>query len=608
MLVLACVVILNACESTETDQVHNGEDASIDKTELLALVASGLGGVESLSNLDSFSTEEERVYYLMGQGPESGSGLMKLPSNTTRVMNDLAGERLRIDVTSKFPSRSGGYDKRESSELIIGQSGYLNEDDFLGIGKKKDKPSRSDRTAITVKIERLMNPHILLKEALDNPDLASVATNSDDESFGRRYTEEEVFPVTVDRVRQTGKRTLIVTPEWLQESEGTDFYHHMVEKTQVDGDWLNRVHQHMDIDEAAHHRLVIEDEVYPITLHINRESGLVAKLSTMEWDVVYGDVPLEVVYTDWQDVGGVAFPNRVNLTAAGAPRIDLVRSSISVNPDLDDENFKPPEGIEYTHDEAIASRARYLSQSLIMFGAAGVGRPSIDSVEINPGITLLYAAPADGVYTLIVEQENSIVVIEPGQNDLKGEQVIKWIGEHYPEKPISHLIISHHHNDHGGGIRPYVAVGAKLVVHEDAVDHYRRQASRPPSRILPDALDRNPMELEITGVSAEGSVRLEDSLRTVVIYPLAMGHVTDMVYAFIEGDDVVYAGDLYVSGLARDLRSGTKRAADILPFHAAASLKNGIEAQGLGTPMLVGSHDRQAVSFQVLLDYLDDDG
>ncbi|GIT34798.1 MAG: hypothetical protein Ct9H300mP4_11170 [Gammaproteobacteria bacterium] len=67
---------------------------------------------------------------------------------------------------------------------------------------------------------------------------------------------------------------------------------------------------------------------------------------------------------------------------------------------------------------------------------------------------------------MVVEQANGVVVIEPGMNDLKGEEIIKWIGKRYPGKPVTHLIVSHHHNDHGGGIRPYVASGATLVVHK----------------------------------------------------------------------------------------------------------------------------------------------
>ena len=603
LMIMAVFSVVTGCQQAE--ETANGS-ASPGVSDVIALAVSGIGGEEALANLNGFSALEQRDYHIMGQGPEPGHGLMKLLPASVRVRHDLAGRQMRLDTTSSFPARGGGYNKRESIQLIIGQSGYLNEDDFLGILKRKDKPSTPDKIAGTIKTERLLNPHMLLKEVLNDPSSATLASADADQPTGRLFTDADVFPVTIDRVRQTGKRTLIVTDEWLQRSQDTRFHELMVEKTQVDNDWLSRWHESTQIDEAAHHRLVIEDEVFPITLFIDRETGHISKLRTMEWDVVYGDVPLEVNYHDWQAIDGVYFPNRLQMSIGGAPRIDVNRSEAAVNPDFGTA-FTPPEGIEYQHNKEIAARARRLSQSLLMFGFAGVGRPDIESIELSPGLYLLYASPIDGIYTFVVEQGNGIVVMEPGQNDLKGEEIIAWIGEHFPDKPISHLIVSHHHNDHGAGVRPYAAVGATLVVHEAAVDFFEAQTSRPPSTVLQDALDRNPATAKIVGVSSEEPYRIDDALQPVTVYPLEMGHVSDMLYLLVDNEKLIYAGDLYVSGLARDLRAGKKRPANILPFHSAVSLAEGIKAHGMDVTTLVGSHDRQAVTHTNLLDYISDD-
>ena len=135
-----------------------------------------------------------------------------------------------------------------------------------------------------------------------------------------------------------------------------------------------------------------------------------------------------------------------------------------------------------------------------MFTLAGAARPELGSIELEPGVDLLYALPVDGIYTMVAEQEKGVVVIEPGMNDLKGEEIIRWIGERYPGKPVTHLIVSHHHNDHGGGIRPYVANGTTLVAHNTATDFYQGQVNRPKSTVLMDALDRNPRSANIIGV------------------------------------------------------------------------------------------------------------
>jgi len=604
LTLLGLVVGLSNCSSEQP--VEESAAPVLDVAAILAVAADAMGGSQALANLKGFSMNAERNYYIMGQGPEPGSGLMQLPTASTTIRGE--GDKLRHDVVTLFADRDNSFLERRNTELIVGDAGYLHDDGFLGLLARNQRPALPDRLAATKKTERLLNPHVILQELMANPGLATVA-NDNGATAGRRFTSEEALPVTLARVRQTGKRTLIASETWLGESEGTDFHDRMVESVEIDSDWLNNWQETTAIDASAHHQLVVEDDVFPITLFIHKETGQLSKLSTMEWDVVYGDVPLEVNYDDWQSVDGMSFPNRVRMSFAGAPRIDSTRSNIAVNPTFDEDTFAVPEGITYVHDEAAAQRARRLSQSTLGFGFAGVGRPTIDSVDLAPSIHLVFAAPIDGVYTLVVEQDDGIVVMEPGMNDLKSEEVIKWIGARYPDKPITHIAVSHTHNDHAAGIRPYIAAGATVVVHAAAVDFYKAQASRPASKILPDALDRDPKPMQIIGVPADAPHRIEDTNRPVVIYPLVMGHVTDMVFAYIEGDNILYSGDLYIGGLARDIRAGKpRRAPGILPFHAAVSLNEGIQQYGLeDVAALVSTHDRQPVPYSGLLTYLSDE-
>ena len=573
---------------------------------LVANSIEAMGGMENLAGVERLSFKSDREYYIMGQGPEPGHGLMKLARSEMTVRRDAVADKLRLDKVARFPARGGGYTERKSHEMIIGEEGYLHDAGFLGLLKDAGRALPPDQMASTLKTEQLLNPHQILQAITDDPSRISIdqSTGADN---GRLFDVVEAMPVTLDRVRQTGKRTLLVTDAWLEQSEGTRFHDLMVEKTEVDSNWLSNWRASTAVDVEMHQRLVIKDDVYPITLYFDKQTGLLTKLHTLEWDVVYGDVALDISYQDWRVIDGVSFPHRILMSYGGAPRIEVVRSDLMVNPVFDPEIFVPPKGVEYVHDEAVATRSRKLSQSLLMFGFAGAGRPTIESVKISPGIQLLYAAPKDGVFTMVVELENSLVVVEPGQNDLKGEEIIERLAQEHPDKAISHLIVSHHHNDHAAGIRPYIAAGAKLVVHEAAIEFYEAQTSRSESVVLKDALDRNPRVAEVIGVGVNKPVRIEDSRLPVVVYPLEMGHVPDMVFVFVEGENLLYGGDLYISGLARDLRSGKKRPANILPFHAAKSLDDGIRQYGLDVKALVGSHDYQSVDYQDLINYLTDE-
>ncbi len=602
LIVLASALVVSCSDAPESSTTSAEPTAA----EILEHALAAIGGREAIGGLKRYAIQGTRAAFMMGQGPLPGRGLFGRAPAGMAIAHDLERRELRVEATQRFAARAGGYDTRIATELITAGAGYAMAEDRMGIVASNNNPLSPERVVAALKNERLLNPHLILQELLVDPSRVSVANAAPETAGKLRFTTEQAMPVTLDRVRQTGRRTLIATQEWLTATEGSNFFELMAEKVEVNDGWLDSWHAVTELT-GPHQRLVIEDEVYPITLHIDPDTGRIDKLSTMEWDVVYGDVSLEVNYDDWKDFGGVWFPTQVRMSIAGAPRMNVTRSQVFINPAFAPGTFDPPEGVTYTHDEARAQRGRRLSQSLSGFGFAGVGRPEIAGIEIVPGVTLVYAAPLDGVYTLIVEQANGLVLMEPGQNDLKGEAIIEWARQNHPDKPITHLIVSHHHNDHAGGIRPYVAAGATIVAHEAAAEFFATQAARPKSTIEIDALDRNPVLINIAAVVAGEVYRIDDELRPVAVYPLEMGHTADMVFAVIEPEKILYAGDLYVSGLARDLRAGRKRGPDILPFHSAVALARGIEAYELDVPMLLGSHDRQPVAYTDLLEYITND-
>ena len=264
-------------------------------TNVLELAINGLGGHEALDNLNAYSINSERDEYIMGQGPETGRGLMRLAAPDVTVSHNLDADSVRIDVVTNLAARAGGYIKRESTTLLVGNAGYLSEDDLFGIVPERDKPLSSDKAASAKKTERLLNPHILIKELIAQSDLLSDQSEGIS-TKGYRYIAEEVFPVTIDRVRQTGRRTLIATQEWMKDSQGSTFHELMAEKVEIDPDWFKRWQESTNIDDGEYLRLTIKDEVYPITLFVSPESGRIEKLKTMEWDVIYGDIAVSYTH------------------------------------------------------------------------------------------------------------------------------------------------------------------------------------------------------------------------------------------------------------------------------------------------------------------------
>ena len=90
---------------------------------------------------------------------------------------------------------------------------------------------------------------------------------------------------------------------------------------------------------------------------------------------------------------------------------------------------------------------------------------------------------------MIVEQQGGIVVAEGALSSPRAEALIDSIKATYPGKPIRSVRGSHHHADHSGGMRPFVALGARPVVHEAAVPFFRAGVRRARVGLLPDRLD-----------------------------------------------------------------------------------------------------------------------
>ena len=598
-------IVIILCFVAKSTFIHSTEQGN---NEALENAISGLGGALALSQLEGYKIVSERDEYIMGQGAEPGKGMMLLAAPSTIVAHKLDNKSIRVDLITTLAAREGGYLTREINTLLLGDAGYLSEDDAMGIVKERDKVLSPDKAAANIKTERLLNPHLLIREVLNDPSLLleqKIQTNTE---RGWRYHQDEVMPVTIDRIRQTGLRTLIATQEWENEASKKIFYPKMINKTIINPEWFNDWKSNTLIDEEKFYQFSLRDKVYPITFFVNKKTGLIEKLSTMEWDVVYGDIEIEVKFDDWNMDNKIPFPMTVRMSQGGAPRWEIRRKSIELNPDYSPDYFSPPKQLEYVHDEGSAKRGWEVSQTMRMFTLSVAYRPEINALELDDGVHYLSALPIDGVYTMVVEQENGVVVVEPGMNDLKGEEIIKWIQQNIPGKPITHIIPTHHHNDHGAGIRPYVAEGASLVAHQTAVDFYRAQINRPKSSVVIDALDR---EFErgsatVIGVPSEDFYTIDDTDRPVVVYPVLNGHVEDMVIILVGNKNFLYAGDLYVSGIARDKRSGTKRGPNVVPYHSAISLNETIMKFNIPRGPLLGSHDKEPVSYQDLIDYITD--
>ncbi len=332
------------------------------------------------------------------------------------------------------------------------------------------------------------------------------------------------------------------------------------------------------LDGIKHHVLVVDDEVAPIRFYVNASTGYISKAETVENEPLRRDVRIEVVYENWATVkGGLSFPSRVRLSLDGERIHEEVRSSIEVNQALDPALFDFPAEVQPEFDSELAEWGARNHQLYQMWEATGfpyTGRgTTIEAREIAPRV---HYVRGSSHHSLVIEQEEGIVVAEAPLHEHRSEAVIKWIRATFPGKPITHVIATHHHGDHSAGLRTYVAEGVPIVVHEAAKAFYEN-IFQAPSTIVPDPLALNPVAATIETVPADGPFTIPDAAVPVYVYPFENSHAEDLVFIYVPNGGVVFVADVYN------------------PNHVTAGegvneLADAIVANNLNVSMIVGVH------------------
>jgi glyoxylase-like metal-dependent hydrolase (beta-lactamase superfamily II) len=462
-------------------QGEPGKDAVLDPSLSTADKAfAGIGGKAAIQGLQNFELTISGQAYTAGEGLRpSDPPLLGATSDGTTISYDLAGDKLAIHhkrtLTLFFPLT------QDYKEIVTGNQGFLDGSDSL-FGYPGG-PLLSDRTAAIRRQQRLLNPHLILKDVAANP---SIATD--------------------------GGAALL--------------------------------------DGSVHNLLVVSDPVHPITLYVNAKTGKIAKLSTLENEPLHRDVPVEVFYEGWESTSsGLFFPKNVYMGVDGHLISSETRKAVAVNGTLAPTLFQLPTGTNlppYNAEDAGRGASQHVFHQI--FSSFGI---ALDGLDLTTNDTVL----AEGVHylkgfshnTIVVEQANGIVVLEAPLYPERSDAVISWIKTQFPGKPITHVLATHHHSDHAGGLRSYVAEGTKVVVHESLTPFYQ-ELFRAPSTVRPDALAKKPTLATVVPVAIGTPLRLDDVKHPVVAYNLPNSHAADMLLFYLPNEKIAFASDLFNPG------------------------------------------------------------
>jgi hypothetical protein len=254
--------------------------------------------------------------------------------------------------------------------------------------------------------------------------------------------------------------------------------------------------------------------------------NLVTTVKTWIPNPVLGDMPVETAYRDYKDFNGVKFPTHILEKQGGFPTLDLVVTSAQAG--IQEAALQVPDSVLH----------------------ATIPPERVTPEKLADGVWLLHG----GHNSALVEFKDFVAVVDAPLNETRSLAVIAAVKKLVPDKPIKYVINTHHHFDHSGGLRTYVAEGATVITHEGNKAFYE-WAWKQPRTLEPDKLAENPKDPSF--ITYKTKYVLTDGTRSVEVH-LTIGdnHDEFLSFAYLPKEKILVEVDDFSDRYATPMSLG----------------------------------------------------
>jgi glyoxylase-like metal-dependent hydrolase (beta-lactamase superfamily II) len=207
-------------------------------------------------------------------------------------------------------------------------------------------------------------------------------------------------------------------------------------------------------------------------------------------------------------------------------------------------------------------------------------RPAAAAISVKPepvakGVWLMGGGSH---HSALIEFSDHLMLVDAPQSEARTLAVIAQAKRTVPNKPLTQLVVTHHHFDHTAGLRAAIAEGMNVITHAGNGEWVERMAKRPHT-IQPDTLAKNATRLVVETVEDEKAYT-EPSMTVQLFHVAGNPHSDTMLMAYIPRERLLIQVDafspgagphLYAANLLENIQKRNLRVDRIVPLHGAIS-------------------------------------
>lgn len=295
-------------------------------------------------------------------------------------------------------------------------------------------------------------------------------------------------------------------------------------------------------------------------IFVDRVTGRISKVDTLHFDILTGTEAAETLFEGYVGDGVVTYPRTLRMREAGQ---ETLRASLAIEID-------PVTDPAFVIDQA-------------KFQPVPPSKSSPERVErLAEGIYVLHSVSDPQHNALAVEFDDFVVAVDAPDSSEGGERLIRKINAIIPGKPIRYVVLTHHHADHIGGLRSFIAAGATVITTPGNRRIVQALAKAPHE----DRLSANPTPLRLVTVR-DGRHSISDGRRTLELIDVGPNpHAKEILVAYVPREKIVYQSDLFII---------PSNEAPVGPAPASfAAFAEAIDELKLDVQSIAGGHGRTA--------------